>query len=172
MSGHTPYHDPRAAFDEMLTAGVVRRRVLAGLIDGLLCAVLIGMAAAIGVIFGLLTFGLGFGVLGLLPIVPVAYNWLFVATASATPGQRMMGLVVRRNDDLGPPGSAEALVWALGFAVTMTLTLGLLWLCVVLLTERKRALHDILPGLVVVRARALTPQAASWNMGAGGFPAA
>ena len=98
-----------------------------------------------------------FGALFFLPVVPLLYNWLFVAFTSATPGQRMMGLVVRRDADLGPPDGAQALVWALGFALTLTFTGGLLWLLVVMFTLRKRALHDIIPGLVVVRADALAP---------------
>jgi uncharacterized RDD family membrane protein YckC len=80
-----------------------------------------------------------------------------------------MGLAIRRDADLGPPESVQALVWALGFALTLMLTGGLLWLLAVLITQRKRALHDIVAGLVVVRAEALTPPPASWNMPGGGY---
>jgi len=159
---HHAYHDPRAAFEDALTDQVIGRRVVAALIDFVANAALVGVFIVMGTIFGIITFGFGFGVFILLPVIPVLYNWLFVASMSATPGQRLLGLVVRRNDDLGPPGNAEALVWALGFALTLTLTFGLLWLLVVLLTERKRALHDILPGLVVVRADVMS-DAASWR---------
>ena len=156
MTGrYAAFQDPRAAFEDALTGNVIRRRVVAGLIDLALVGVLFAVSFVLGTLFGIVTFGFGFAVLGLLPVIPVVYNWLFIALAAATPGQRVMGLVVRRNDDLGPPGGGEALVWALGFALTMTLTLGVLWLCVVLLSVRKRALHDMLSGLVVVRAQAL-----------------
>jgi len=150
----TPRYPPDDAFEAALTWHVLRRRVAASLIDLALCLVLSGGFLVFGVLFGLLTFGLGFGVLVFLPVVPLLYNWLFVATMSATPGQRLLGLAVRRNADLGPPDGIQALVWALGFALTLAFTGGLLWLLVVLLTVRKRALHDIIPGLVVVRVAA------------------
>jgi len=154
----TPRYAPDDAFEAALTWHVLRRRVAASLIDLALCLVLSGVFLVFGVLLGLLTFGLGFGVLVFLPVVPLLYNWLFVATMSATPGQRLLGLAVRRDADLGPPDGIQALVWALGFALTLAFTGGLLWLLVVLLTVRKRALHDIIPGLVVVRVAALAEQ--------------
>lgn len=176
---NAPYDlpDPHAAFEDALTRSVIRRRAMAGLIDLAICGTAMVIFFVLGTLFGILTLGLGFGVLAVLPLIPLLYNWLFILMLSATPGQRMMGLLVRRNADLGPPNGAEALLWAVGFAVTMTLTFGLLWLCMVLLTVRKRALHDMLPGLVVVREAALsgpplTPPAGSWNMRGGGYPAA
>ena len=143
------------AFEAALTWQVLRRRVAAAVIDALLCLALAGLLILSGVILGVLTFGLGLALLTLLPAIPLLYHWLFLAFMSATPGQRMMGLVVRRDADLGPPSGVASLVWALGFALTLTFTGGLLWLLVVLLTVRKRALHDIIPGLVIVRAAAL-----------------
>ena len=71
--------------------------------------------------------------------------------ASATPGQQALGLVVRRNDDLGPPTLVQAFVFTLVFYVTLATT-GLL-LLVALFTVRQRTLHDLASGLVVVRAR-------------------
>jgi uncharacterized RDD family membrane protein YckC len=56
------------------------------------------------------------------------------------------------------------------FYVTVASSLGILWFLVVLITERRRTLHDILSGTVVVRSRALTETAAAWNMGSGGSP--
>ena len=68
---------------------------------------------------------------------------------SATPGQAAVGLIVRRNDDLGRPSLAQAIVWTLGFYVT--LAAGVIWLFVCLLTVRRRTLHDLVSGLVLVR---------------------
>lgn len=169
MSQSRPFPDD--AFEAALTWHVLRRRMAAAVIDLFLCGLAAGLFILFGVLFGLLTLGFGFGILALLPAIPVLYNWLFVAGLSATPGQRAMGLVVRRDADLGPPDGIQALVWALGFALTLMFTGGLLWLAVVLFTLRKRALHDIASGLVVVRAEALTGAAPSWNMRHGG-PAA
>jgi uncharacterized RDD family membrane protein YckC len=167
MSHGTPDDSLEAA----LTWHVLRRRVAASLVDLALCAVLAGAFFVFGLILGVLTLGLGLGVLVLLPAIPVLYNWLFVAARGATPGQSLFGLAVRQEAGLDRPESIQALVWALGFALTLMLTGGLLWLLVVLITRRKRALHDIVAGLVVVRTEALTPPPASWNMHRGGHPA-
>ena len=74
----------------------------------------------------------------------------------------MMGLIVRRNDDLGPPTVLQALLSVLLFYLTMA-TSGLL-LVVALFTIRHRTLHDLVSGLVVVRAEALTAPGGGWNM--------
>ena len=60
-------------------------------------------------VVGLVTFGLGWWFLGFVPLVPFAYHCLFLTSGlSATPGQALFGLMVRRNDDLGPPSLAQA----------------------------------------------------------------
>ncbi len=170
-----PYPRPRGddwIADDVLTEGVLPRRVVAWCIDGVLIALLAGTLFVSGIIFGVLTLGLGFSVLHVLPVVPLAYHWLsLVSPLSATPGQRMMDLMVRRDADLGPPDGWEALVSVLAFYAT--LALGVIWLGVALFTARRRTPHDLLSGLVVVRAARLrdvmlTPPSADWNIGFGG----
>lgn len=158
------YDDPHE-----LTRGTLVRRVLAFIVDGVILLIAMKMLAAVLFMFGILTLGLSMPLLALLPVVPVMYNWLSLLTAlSATPGQAMLGLIVRRNDDLGPPGTAAALVWVIGFYVSVALS-GLPFL-LALITVRRRTAHDLLSGLVVVRARALTRGPRFWNMQAGGSP--
>lgn len=167
-----------ALLDDWLTRGVPALRVLAFLIDVLLIAVIVAGLWSLLFLFGLLTLGLGFPLLGLLPAVPPLYHFLFLASpVSATPGQAALGLVVRRNIDLGRPDVLEALVSVIGFYAT--LALGAVLLVVALLTTRQRTLHDLLSGLVVVRRDALadvtqplTPPGTVWNMRPGGFPRA
>jgi uncharacterized RDD family membrane protein YckC len=173
-SSASPSSAPHPAWlsQTWLTDEVMPRRVIAWCIDGVLIAILAGAFWASGFVFGLLTLGLGFSVLHLLPIVPVAYHWLsLVSPLSATPGQRAMDLIVRRNEDFGQPTGTEALISVLVFYAT--LALGMIWLGVALFTERNRTPHDMLSGLVVLRARAfaaseLTPRPRAWNMGFGG----
>ena len=161
MSFCNPYLD-----DPYLTDGVMSRRLLATAIDALLLVVIIVALGAVFVALGVLTFGIGLGALGLLPFVPVLYQVIsLTSSASATPGQQMMGLKVRRDNDFGPPTAGQALVAVLVLAVTMA-TSGLL-LVVALFTVRHRTLHDILSGLVVVRTRALTAGPGRWNMRGG-----
>lgn len=154
--------------DDWLTEGVLARRVFAWLIDVLLLGLLLAALCFALLLLGVLTLGLGLPLLGVLPIVPFCYHWLFVAgLSSATPGQQALGLVVRRNADLGRPSLAQALIYTLVFYLTLATT-GLL-LLIALFTVRKRTLHDLASGLVVVRTRALTAGLGSWNM-QGGSP--
>jgi uncharacterized RDD family membrane protein YckC len=156
-------------FDEdLLTEGVLTRRVFAWLIDVLLIALIMVALWFTLMLFGLLTLGLGLPLLGVLPFIPFCYHMLFLAgPPSATPGQSALGLIVRRNDDLGRPTPVQAVVSTLLFYATLA-TSGLL-LLVALFTVHRRTLHDLLSGLVVVRSRALTRGLGSWNM-QGGSP--
>jgi uncharacterized RDD family membrane protein YckC len=133
-----------------LLAGVRRRRVLAWLIDLMLIAILAGSSVLTLVALGFLTFGLTWGLLAWVPAIPLLYNWLWIASpASATPGQMLMDLTVRRDDDLGQPSLLQAGVSTLGYVVTIAT--GVIWFAVCLVTTHKRCLHDIVSGLVVVR---------------------
>jgi uncharacterized RDD family membrane protein YckC len=152
----------------LLTEGVLIRRMFAWLIDVLLIGLICVALWFALMLFGLVTLGLGLPLLGILPFVPFCYHMLFLAgPASATLGQSALGLVVRRNDDLGRPTPVQALVSTLLFYATLA-TSGLL-LLIALFTVRRRTLHDLISGLVVVRTRALTGSPASWNM-PGGSP--
>jgi uncharacterized RDD family membrane protein YckC len=164
MSFGNPYLD-----DGFLTGGVMSRRCVAWVFDVFLIAVLVWVLWWVLVMFGLLTFGLGFGAMSILPFVPFGYNFLsLLGSSSATPGQQMMGLTVRRDYDMGPPKALQALASVLLFYVTLA-TSGLL-LVVALFTRRHRTLHDLVSGLVVVRVRAmrtLTEPGGRWNMHGG-----
>ena len=164
-----PYADalqPTDAAEDALTGGILPRRVVAFVVDGLIVTILAAVAWAALLLFGLLTLGLGLPLLGLLPAVPVLYHWLFTAgPAQATPGQAMLGLRLVRDDDLGRPNSAQAFVWSIGLAATIAL--GVVWLLLALVTRRHRAAHDIVAGVSVVRDAAL-PTAKSTLTGRGG----
>lgn len=170
------YTAPNASawlWDEFLLAGVRTRRCFGWLVDLVLVTVFVVSMWWMLALVGLLTFGLSWPLMGLVPLLPFVYHTLFLtSTLSATPGQALFGLMVRRDDDLGPPGFPQAVVSTLVFYLTLA-TSGLL-LLVALFTDRKRTLHDMLSGLVVVRAAAwrhlsLTTSAGSWNM-RGGHP--
>jgi uncharacterized RDD family membrane protein YckC len=161
MSFSTPYLD-----DQFLTGGVVSRRCVAWVIDVFLIAILLLVLWWLLLMFGLLTFGLGWGAMSILPFVPFCYHFFsLLGAASATPGQRMMGLTVRRNYDFGPPTGLQAFLSVLGFYLTLA-TSGLL-LVFALFTIRHRTLHDLVSGLVVLRVQALTTPGGGWNMSGG-----
>jgi uncharacterized RDD family membrane protein YckC len=137
-----------------LTGGVLSRRCFAWLVDLVLIAVLTWVVWWMLLLFGLATLGFGFGALSIVPLVPFLYNFLsLIGRNAATPGQKVMGLVVRRNADLGPPDALQALIFVVLYYLTLA-TSGLL-LLVALFTDRHRTLHDIFSGLVVVRVDAM-----------------
>lgn len=146
-----------------LTDGVLWRRVVAWFIDALLIGVVVTVLWLVLGTFGLLTLGLGLPLLGVLPVVPIAYHTLFIAGGrSATPGQGIMDLSVRQVGTLAAPDLIQAGLFTIGLWVT--LAAGVVWLVATLFLPQKRAIHDLVSGLVVVRAQALTRGAAHGTM--------
>jgi uncharacterized RDD family membrane protein YckC len=140
--------------DTALTSGITGRRIGGWLVDAILVGLLLALLHLALWIVGFVTFGLGWFLLGGLWVVPVAYVFAFVASsAQATPGQTLAGLRVVRDEDFGPPTPAQALVYAVGYAVTMAA--GAIWLIAAFFTRRARCLHDIVAGVAVLRADAL-----------------
>ena len=157
--------------DAEMTEGTILRRIVAFIVDGVIVLIIWKVLAVVLFLFGILTLGLGMPLLALLPALPPLYNWGSLLTPlSATPGQALLGLAVRRDEDLGPPSGFAAVIWVLGFY--LSLALSGLPLLLALFTARHRTLHDIASGLVVVRSQALTRAVGSWNIGPGGSPVA
>lgn len=152
--------------DDYLTEGVLTRRCIAWCLDMVLIGVLVSALWFALFTFGVVTLGLGMPLLGVLPVAPFLYHFGFLASWGATPGQSVCGLAVRNNNDLEAPSGGQALVFTLAYYLTFALSGGLLLICA-LFTIRRRALHDLLSGLVVIRSRALTPPTRSWNMPGG-----
>ena len=140
--------------DDSLTWGVPSRRIAAFLIDWLLIALVTMTVSVVFAIIHLMTLGLLHGPAHLILIIGLVYEAGWIASpAMATPGQAAVGLGTRRSDDLGRP----TLVQAIAFTGLLYLTLaaGVIWLAVAFFTHRRRAIHDMISGLVVVRAGAL-----------------
>jgi uncharacterized RDD family membrane protein YckC len=78
---------------------------------------------------------------------PALYYVLFWTTAGKTPGMALLGLRLRRSDG-GKVGPITALKRYLAVGLSM-LTFGMGFL-MVLVTERRRTLHDLLARTVVV----------------------
>lgn len=155
-----------------ITDGVMSRRVLAWLIDclliGMIGTAVLSFCAFIGLItFGLDAFDISANAFGILPLVPLLYHWLTMASPlSASPGQAILGLTVRNDDDLAPVTPLQALIFTA--LLYVTLAVGVWPMLIALFTTRHRTFHDMLAGTVVVRKEALTRAAAFWNMGAAG----
>jgi uncharacterized RDD family membrane protein YckC len=129
---------------------VLTRRVLAYLLDLVFIAVIGTVLGMLLTFLAVLSFGLLSVLFVTLPAVGVLYGALTIGGAgSATWGMRLVSLTVRRTDG-GRPDFAQALIFSLLFYATIALTSWLI-LLVALLTPRKRALHDLLSGLVILR---------------------
>ncbi len=156
------------AYDPVLTPeyfdGVLARRSVAFLIDLVILAIPMMFLSVFIFVAGIVTLGLGFLLYGLLPAVSVIwallyYGWSFGRPESATIGMSMMDLEMRTW--YGAPayfllGAVHAIV----FWVTVSALTPLI-LLVALLNTRRRLLHDILVGTIVInnasRARGLRP---------------
>lgn len=133
-----------------VSAGVIPRRIFALLLDMFIIGIIGWVSAFFILIFGFLTLGLGWLAWHIIPVLPFAYYTLLIGGSGATPGQRAMGITVRQDTTLAPPTLPQALVWSLLLALSFVFA-GIPFL-LALLNPRHRAAHDILSGLVILRA--------------------
>jgi uncharacterized RDD family membrane protein YckC len=144
-------YDPSA--NPELFEGVLPRRLIAFAIDLVIIMLPVALAAILIFFLGLVTFFLGWGLFALLYPATVIWTLLYCgltpgSAASATIRMRVMDLEMRTW--YGAPayfllGAVHASV----FWITIS-ALTPLVLVVGLLNERRRLLHDILTGTVVI----------------------
>ena len=144
-------YDPAA--NPELFEGVVARRIVAFLIDFLILSIPVVFVSMFIFVAGIVTFGLGFLLYGLLwpgiVIWAIVYYGLTLGgAASATIGMRMMDIEMRTW--YGSPayfvlGGVHAVV----FWLTVSMITPLI-LIVSLFNERRRCLHDFLVGTVII----------------------
>ena len=144
-------YDP--ATSPELFDGVVARRVVAFLIDFLILASPVVFVAMFIFVVGIVTFGLGFLFYALL--WPAMVIWAIVyygmtlgSPASATIGMRVMEIEMRTSYG-SPAYFVLGAVHAVVFWVTVSAITPLI-LLVCLFNGRRRCLHDILVGTVVI----------------------
>jgi uncharacterized RDD family membrane protein YckC len=137
---------PRPLEEPDLFDGVLSRRVIGYGIDALVLMV-------INSILGLIVF-LSFGLLApvyivVTPFVFFAYHTFFIGRDGATPGMKIMDLEARTWTG-ARPDYLQALVMTVLFYVSVIITWFLV-LLVPLFNDRRRTLHDLMSGMVVVR---------------------
>nr|WP_316653503.1 RDD family protein [uncultured Gellertiella sp.] len=134
------------AINENAFRHTLARRLFAFVIDYVLIAVLITLAAVLVFFLGIVTFGLGwlaYPVLGL--FVAMAYFGATVGgAAQASPGMRMMGLVMVQQN--GRPIDFLTAIVHLVLFWLLNSVLSPFVLLVPLFTDRNRTLHDLLLG--------------------------
>jgi uncharacterized RDD family membrane protein YckC len=147
--GREVAHDP---FDNArLYDGVRTRRIFAFLIDYMIVLLLLIPAAVIVLFLGLLTFGLGWTLFAILfPLVAILYVWSTLGgRRQATLGMRAMSVRLERLDGRPVDGMLAVVHSVFFWAANAVLTP--LILLISLFADRKRTLHDLLLGTVVVR---------------------
>lgn len=158
MSSHVP-STPHNGQDRPLvaygqTSGVIVPRFVAYIIDLFIVAVLSLFVSLIVSFLGLLTFGLGWM---LFPIVGICTAMAYAAVTiggrhQATVGMKVSGIRVERVDGQRPDGITAAAHCLLFYVATFTVGLLVLNLLFGLLRADRRMGHDLLTGLVLVRA--------------------
>jgi uncharacterized RDD family membrane protein YckC len=137
--------------DIRLYDGVRTRRVMAFVVDYVIVALLMVPVAIAVFLLGLVTFGIGWALFGaIFPLVALAYIWMTLGGPNqATMGMRMLSIRIARLDGRPVDGLVAVVNSVLFWAGNVLLTP--LILLVTLFTDRKRALHDLLLGTVIVR---------------------
>lgn len=136
-----------------LFEGVLARRVVAFVIDFIIIAVPVVLAAMLIFAFGVVTLGLGWALYWLLP--PGSVIWAIIyfgltldSPASATIGMRAVDLEMRTW--YGTPAYfVLGAVHAIAFWISVSALTPFI-LLVAFFNERQRLLHDILLGVVVI----------------------
>ncbi len=150
-------YDPAATPE--LFEGVLARRVVAFLIDFLILSLPVVFVSMFIFVVGIVTFGLGFLFYALLwpamVIWAIAYYGLTLGgPASATIGMRAMDIEMRTWYG-SPAYFVLGAVHAVVFWITVSAITPLV-LVVCLFNDRRRCLHDILVGTVVINNEART----------------
>jgi uncharacterized RDD family membrane protein YckC len=155
-------YDPAA--NPELFEGVLSRRLVAFFIDVVIITVPVMAAAIVIFLFGIVTLGLGWVLFWLLSPASVIwalayYGMTMGSAASATIGMRAMGLEIRTW--YGAPayfllGAVHAIVYWISVSVLTPFIL-----LVGLFDARRRLLHDMLVGMVLINnpARAVSLRA-------------
>lgn len=147
----TPAYDP--SLHPEIYREVRRRRVLAWLIDVMIILALVLVFAVVVLFLGLLTLGLGWSLFAILgPAVAILYAGATIGGKGGTLGMRAMGLRLRMAYG-GVPDFWLGCAHAILFWVSSTI-LPILSLVPPLIDRRKRMLHDMVLGMVMVDERA------------------
>jgi len=149
-----------------LFENVLARRVIAFFIDVLVIAVPLALLAVFILMFGLVTLGLGWFLF--LLFTPITVIWaLFYygltlgSPACASIGMRMVGIEMRTWYG-GEMYFLLGAVHAVGFWLTVSLLTPFV-LLVGLFNDRKRLLHDMLLGTIVINSAARTDAPPRWR---------
>jgi uncharacterized RDD family membrane protein YckC len=146
-------YDP--ATNPELFEGVLARRVIAFFIDVIVIAIPLAAASIFIFVFGIITFGLGWTLFWLLSPASVIWALFYYGStlgsaASATLGMRVMEIQMRTWYG-APAYFVLGAVHAIVFWITVSVLTPII-LVVCFFNPRRRLLHDIVVGAVIVNA--------------------
>jgi uncharacterized RDD family membrane protein YckC len=154
LDGSLHAYDPHT--DSALFEGVLQRRVIAFMIDLFIVAVPVGVIGLLAFMFCTFSLKMNWTLLWLLLPLSVVWALIYYGTtiggpASATMGMQAAGIELRTwygTRCFPELGAAHGLLfWVLAAALTpLVLVVGLL-------NKRHQLLHDLLLGVVVIRAK-------------------
>jgi uncharacterized RDD family membrane protein YckC len=163
-------HAYDAAMNPELFEGVLARRVVAFFVDFLVIAVPVALAAMFIFAFGVVTLGVGWALYWLLPPASVIWALVYFGVTlggphSATIGLRVMDLEMRTWYGV-PAYFVLGAVHAIAFWFSISAFTPFI-LLVAFFNERRRLLHDILLGTVIINNAPRAAMLRSYMMGAG-----
>lgn len=123
---------------------VPTKRLLAWVVDSILIALIVFVLTLLSIFTALFILPLVWLTVGFL------YRWVTIAGRSATPGMRLVSLELRRADGSRFDGTT-ALLHTAGYTVSVvTFPLQLISIAMMLLTERKQGLTDMILGTAAI----------------------
>ncbi|MBT8417026.1 MAG: RDD family protein [Silicimonas sp.] len=123
---------------------VPTKRLLAWVVDTILIGLIVAVLTLLSIFTALFVLPLVWGVVSFL------YRWLSISTHSATPGMRLMSVELRRGDGTRFDG-ATAFLHTAGYVVSVvTFPLQLISIVMMLMTERKQGLTDMVLGTAAI----------------------
>jgi len=153
--GHPHGSNPKAEGPDPVESpeyydGISVKRIIAYVIDFIICASLGLIGTVVASVAGIMTFGLLFGpLMAVLALIPIIYHTFLIASPeSSTYGMRFVGIRVYRLDGKRPE-TLQAFIQTALFFFTAPPT-SFLILLVGLFNTKRRCLHDMLAGTLVL----------------------
>lgn len=139
---------PHPATHPEFYENTVSKRLLAWIADVVLISALTALASVFTFLTALFFLPLLYAVISFL------YRWTSLARASATPGMRLFALELRQ-DDGAPLDTATAFLHTAGYFVSVAVfPLQLISVALMLMSEKRQGLTDMVIGTVALNARA------------------
>lgn len=139
---------PHPDYDAQFYEGVPLKRLVAWLID-VFAISLLSLVATLAL--GVLTLGMGFMFFPLITfLMGFLYRWLTIASASATPGMRFMGIELRTGagDRLDP--TTAAMHTGLFLFLMATMIGGIATVISIMVTAHRQGLPDLILGTTAI----------------------